>query len=441
VTAGEDLVGHAATEEPAVADHAASQPGRWFAPSRLHAGLSRLSAALFDADREETYERSIDTNSTSSGQAKNPAFDGLRGLACILVVLGHSRWIIVPPDVIESTGPMRGLFFSESLAVIVFFVMGGFLVTRSLLDTQRRIGAIPVGRFWLRRLVRIGAQVVPFAAVILVVSIFDRWDTYSGEQTRRSLVNILRFTFNWSLVNDPLGNRDDLGHLWYLSVEQQVYLVLVMLLVWLARYRLSLVTVLCGGAIAVIINRWLVFDQEGWYVATLRTLTRADGLLLGSAAAVLFSVLRRFRSVARTVTLPALGVVAFLVLLSPQLSTVAFLQTQGIAFVVAATILVLATAVAAQADGLAERLLSWSPFRFFGIISFPLYIWHLPVYHATQRWAGDLPWLTRAAIAVASLVVIVGIMQVAVERPVGRWLDRNRHSASGAEARMAAATA
>ena len=437
---GEDLV-HADAETSDAADVVGSPSVRWYAPSGIRAGLARLSAAFFDADREETYERSIDTNHTSTGHVKTPAFDGLRGIACILVVLGHSRWIIVPPDVIESAGPMRGLFFSESLAVIVFFVMGGFLVTRSLVETQRRHGSIPIGRFWLRRLVRIGAQLVPFAAVILVVSILDRWDTYSGEQTRRSLVNILRFTFNWSLVNDPLGNRDDLGHLWYLSVEQQVYVVLVLLLVWLARHRLSLVTVLCGGAIAVMINRWLVFDQQGWYVATLRTLTRADGLMLGAAAAVLFSILRRFRAVARMVTLPALGVIAFLVLLSPQLSTVAFLQTQGIVFVVAATILVLATAVAAQPDGLAERLLSWPPFRFFGMISFPLYIWHLPVYHATQRWARDLPWLARAALAAAALVVIVGIMQLAIERPVGRWLDRNRHGASGGAREMAAATA
>ena len=202
--------------------------------------LAALSSALFDADNEPSYEPSIDTNRTSTGRNKVPAFDGLRGIACVLVVLGHS-WIIVPTDVIDSAGALRGLFFSQNLAVITFFVLGGFLVTRSLLEQQHRTGTVPVGRFWLRRLVRIGAQLVPFALVILVVSIVDNGTPTPREQTRRSLVNILRFTFNWSLVNDPLGNRDDLGHLWYLSVEQQVYLVLVLLLVWLAHYRLPLI--------------------------------------------------------------------------------------------------------------------------------------------------------------------------------------------------------
>ncbi len=388
--------------------------------------LSALSSALFDADNEPSYERSIDTNRTSTGRNKVPAFDGLRGIACALVLLGHS-WIIVPSDVIDSAGAMRGLFFSQNLAVITFFVLGGFLVTSSLLDQQHRSGTVPVGRFWFRRLVRIGAQLVPFALVILVVSIFDKWDTYTADQTRRSLVNVLRFTFNWSLVNDPLGNRNDLGHLWYLSVEQQVYLVLVLLLVWLAHYRLPLIVLLVAASIAVIVNRWIVYDRDGWYVASLQTLTRADGLLLGAAAALAFPLVRRHVNIARSVTLPALGVVVLLILLSARLSNVAFLQTQGILFVIAATALVLATAVAARPGGLAERFLSWAPFRFVGLISFPLYLWHYPVFYGAQRWAGELQWLPRALITMLALALIVAIVQLMIERPVGRWLDRNRH--------------
>jgi peptidoglycan/LPS O-acetylase OafA/YrhL len=388
--------------------------------------LTGLGATALDVEHEGSLTASIDTDRTSTGRRKIAAFDGLRGIACVLVLLGHS-WIIVPTDVIDSTGAVRGLFFSQNLAVITFFVLGGFLVAHSLLEQQQRIGTIPVGRFWVRRLVRIGAQLVPFATVILIVSIFDRWDQFTGDQTRRSLVNILRFTFNWSLVNDPLGNRDDLGHLWYLSVEQQVYVVVVVLLIWLARYRTALIVTLCAAALAVMVYRWIVFDRDGWYVASLRTMTRADGLLLGCAAALAFPLFRRVSGVARAATLPALVLFAFLVLLSAPLSNVAFLQTQGIVFVLAATVLVLAIAVSARPDGLAERFLSWTPFRFVGLVSFPVYLWHYPAFWAADRWAKDMQWLPRALITLLALAAIVAITQVAIERPVGRWLDRNRH--------------
>ena len=65
----------------------------------------------------------------------------------------------------------------------------------------------------------------------------------------------------------------------------------------------------------------------------------------------------------RAATLPSLVMLTFLVLLSPQLSNTAFLQIQGIVFVLAATALVLGVAVANRPDGLAERFLSWAPFR------------------------------------------------------------------------------
>lgn len=43
--------------------------------------------------------------------------------------------------------------------------------------------------------------------------------------------------------------------------------------------------VLGVGAISVMANRRITLDQDGWYVASLRTFTRADGLLLGALAA------------------------------------------------------------------------------------------------------------------------------------------------------------
>lgn len=167
------------------------------------------------------------------------AFDGLRGFACLVVLLGHS-WVIVPLGEIDRVGPVLGLFRSPSLAVTTFLTLGAFLVTRGLLADEQRSGSFGIDQFWMRRLVRLGSQLYVFVIVILVVSWFDRWDEWSAQQTQRSLLGVSTFTFNLNLVSDNAElNRADLGHLWYLSVEQQFYLVWAFVLAWFGRFRRS----------------------------------------------------------------------------------------------------------------------------------------------------------------------------------------------------------
>ena len=124
--------------------------------------------------------------------------------------------------------------------------------------------------------------------------------------------------------------------------------------------------------------------------------------------------------------LPALVAMIVTVLASSELSDVAFLQAQGIVFVLVVTALVVSVATAANPTGLGERFLAWAPFRFVGKVSFPVYIWHYPAFYAADRWANDMAWMPRLLLTLAALMVIVAICQIAIEQPVGRWLDRNR---------------
>lgn len=374
---------------------------------------------------EKLLEPSIDSDRTSTGRSKVGAFDGLRGVACILVVLGHS-WTIVPTDVIDSTGPLLGAFRSGSLAVTLFLVLGSFLVTRSVLEQEERTGTLRIDRFWMRRLVRIGSQLAVLVLVVWAVSLFDRWDDWTSAQTQRSLIGVSTFTFNWSLINDALENREDLGHLWYLSVEQQFYVVWLVVLAWLYRYRYPLMAILGVSTIAVFAWRFHVLDNDGWWQASLKTTTRVDGMLLGALAALAYPIVRRHVEQARLATLPCLGLLAALVLLSPELSDFAYLQTQGVVFTITAATMVLAIAVASNATGLAERFLAWGPFQFVGRASFPVYLWHLPIFYAATRWATQIAWLPRALGTLLALSIVVVITQLGIERPVGRWLDRNR---------------
>lgn len=368
-----------------------------------------------------------ETGATATTE-RTPAFAGLRGVACLIVVFGH-LWAIVPESwLADHTGPLHGLFKSGSLGVTLFLVLGGFLVTRSLVDHDERTGSFGVPRFWGRRLLRLGPQLYLMLAVLFVVSRFDRWDEWPTSMTDRTLAGIATFRFNLDVANgDPAAYRPDLGHMWYLGMEQQVYLVWVAVLAWLGRFRLTVMMLLVAGIAYCYWWRWDVRDrlgESGWWRASLHTFSRADALLVGCLAALAFPYVRRFVRTARLLTAPALATLVVLVLFSADLDDTAYLEGQGIAFVGVTAVLVLAVAVAGDHDGIAERILATRPLRLLGSVSFPVYLWHLPLFWASARWAAHIDWAPRAAITVLVLAGIVAVTDRFVERPVDRWLHQ-----------------
>ena len=355
------------------------------------------------------------------------ALDGLRGLACILVVLLHSV-LIVPYPRLEDTGPFFRLFKSGSLGVTIFFVVGSFLVTRGLINESNWTGMIRVDRFWMRRLVRVGAQLYVLVIALLVVSWFNRWDVWDATQHQRSLLTAATFTLNWSLIDNPANVRDDIGHLWYLSVEQQFYFVWLFVLAWLGRFRRFLIVALAGSTIAVFVWRFRVIDTQTTWIAGLRTSTRADGLLLGALAALVSPLMRSWTRIARWISLPCLATLSYLVYLSPMLDDYAYLKAQGIVFALVTTLLVLSIAIRDDRRGSVERILTFPPLVFIGLISFPLYLWHYPVFWASSRWAREWTWVSRAVGSCVVLSAIVLVMYVFVELPVTRWVGRVREA-------------
>src|SRR5258708_1901857 len=69
-----------------------------------------------------------------------PQLDGIRGLAVLGVVTFHT-W----PQIARDGG----------LGVTVFFVLSGFLITRLLLKEHDAVGRISLGRFYMRRALRL----------------------------------------------------------------------------------------------------------------------------------------------------------------------------------------------------------------------------------------------------------------------------------------------
>jgi peptidoglycan/LPS O-acetylase OafA/YrhL len=328
-----------------------------------------------------------------------PQLDGLRGLA-ILAVLGTH---VVFLDGGSYEWALRGGF----LGVDVFLALSAFLIGAVLLRELDRTaaGGEPAldGRDFARRRAR---RLYPPLVVFLVLEgvVAVAIGTGLGEQLLQS-ASALTFTANLQL---GWGHQPpyELVHLWSLSLEAQFYLLMAVGL-WWGRHRVRqpdrLVALLLLGAVGVAMWRlWLYrhgVDLEALYE---RPDARADSMFLGVAAALVWRsrlVGERALRLGGAAGAAALGVV--LVVATPSS---AWLFEGGFTLVAAAAAAMVAAA--AGGTGAVAALGRWKPLRWFGAISYSLYLWHLPLYLWTVRALPDAPLALKATVAVGSSIAV-----------------------------------
>ncbi|SDP02089.1 Peptidoglycan/LPS O-acetylase OafA/YrhL, contains acyltransferase and SGNH-hydrolase domains [Pedococcus dokdonensis] len=348
------------------------------------------------------------------------ALDGLRGITIILVVINHA-WILWPRDQIDKVPIVRGIFQGGS--VVVFFVIGGFIVTLTLLREQAR-GILDPLRFYLRRIVRIGVQLLPACLAILVIHRVDPTDPFSDSTTTRSIINVLTYTWNQYAINHVFEARSDLGHLWYLSVQQQCYLVLPLLLIVFARRRRVLALLLVAAAAAVVAHRLEVVATDGWYRASLATTTRSDGLILGVVAALGLGYASRWSRRADLTALLASIALLGLLVLSGEIDPLQYLRAWGVAFTLVSVALVVALYYCTEGSW-ASRLYSVPALQYLGRASLAIYVWHLIIFETVARHTTTWEWEARSVLSFALLAVVTVAAQRFIEDPTRNWLRRS----------------
>jgi hypothetical protein len=219
----------------------------------------------------------------------SPALDGLRGIALILVLVYHFTGV---------TGPLPGGWSG----VDVFFVLSGFLITALILDERKLLGRVDLGRFYARR----GLRLLPALLVMLTI-----WSglllLFHGSNWFGAVPNggksggtvdvgpalghvalVLTYGINW--VHAIWHGHAPLGHLWSLAVEEQFYLVWPFtLLVFLRLPSARRVWPVLTLALASAALPFFLYDGgAGKNRIYFGTDTRAVGLLLGAAAALIW---------------------------------------------------------------------------------------------------------------------------------------------------------
>ena len=302
-----------------------------------------------------------------------PALDGLRGVAVLCVLVHHLDW------------PYVGGGF---LGVDVFFALSGFLITTLLLEDHAARGEVALGEFFARRALRL----YPALCGLVILSIASAWWRPDVGPGRISAVatSVLLFFSNWFLIADSRSWVGGMGPTWSLSVEVHFYLAWGVAVWWLTRRRAANLTRLSQLALAIALGSalWRIWvwqhspDINRPYCGTD---TRLDALFLGVLAALVrlahlagqplwLARLGRPGVAALEALLIAVG--AVLVSTLSLRSPAAYLGGFGAAG--AASALVILVVLLNPHSRLAGPLrLPW--LRWFGRISYSLYLWHLPI--------------------------------------------------------------
>ena len=393
-----------------------------------------------------------------------PGLDGLRAIAVAAVLVYHANheWL-------------SGGF----LGVEVFFVISGYLITLLLLSEKERTGRVRLGQFWMRRARRLlPALFVMMAALAIYMSLFKQ-DPMG--QARGDLLGGTFYVSNWYQIWVGQGytaatSFAPLRHLWSLAVEEQFYLLWPLVMVVLLRKRgdklprvalwllsasvfisLTVAALYIGGTVFIGANSITnaascgAGDSHGYIslfghclnvneVLYLSTITRASGLMLGAAFALVWrpvAIMRGpLRKRGRLVDVIGLLGLIGLALLMNRLELVDSLTNEydpwlfrgGFLLTGLCTIAIIAAATHRRAY--IGRLLGIRPLHWVGTRSYGLYLYHWPIYQIIRK-PGEQLTMLQFLTALLIALPITELSYRLVELPVrqGRlreWLHGER---------------
>nr|WP_245606863.1 acyltransferase [Simplicispira psychrophila] len=329
----------------------------------------------------------------------NPALDGLRGVAIVLVLLSHAH---VPL--------FNGAFFGVDL----FFVLSGFLITSLLLIEHQAHGRLQYWRFYRRRFFRLMPALALFllAYCLLAPLLWPGLDDVYQD----ALVSILYLAdYGIAFFDSP----ETLLHMWSLSVEEHFYLIWPPLLVLLRRSRGAVWRPIALLYLLSWLWRilWVAQDQQ-FYEIFFRFDTRASGLLAGALLAALMVEKPHWIKWLRA----RMSYAMWLPLSIPLLMELGWDNQSAMVWgltVVELAAVVLLVAVQ-QRSGLVYDMLNAPVLVRLGTLSYGIYLWHYPV---VRYLRADYAWPVVVVLGLLISTALSALSFYTLERWAMRYRD------------------
>lgn len=347
-----------------------------------------------------------------------PSLDGIRAVAVVIVFIGHGFTL---------GGPWPG-----HVGVTIFFFLSGYLITTLLRREFDGAGRIALGKFYLRRAVRILPPAYITIAIAVIVGLVG-WlpSTQNVWGVLAELLNVTNYYMIWA--NNATGDvhtglPPETSMLWSLAVEEHFYLIFPAALIFLLRRRLTYRRVgYILVAACVLAVGWRVFLEattQDFYRLYIASDTRFDGLLAGAAMALLWNPALGDRSplglsdrAMRYVAAPIAAVVFVVAAFAPDPFRLTIADSA-----MYLALIPLFWLVIVHPGGATGRMLNQRWIAHVGVLSFSVYLLHRLVLHLLG------PIVPVAPLAdVLSLVVTLAaaqVMYIAVEKPLGRLRRR-----------------
>jgi peptidoglycan/LPS O-acetylase OafA/YrhL len=320
-----------------------------------------------------------------------PALDGLRGVAILLVMAAH-------------LGGLQETF--AFLGVNIFFVLSGFLITSLLLEEWDRSQRISLKAFYARRALRLLPALTAMLLVFVIVA--PQRHEFVIHQVHLALLAFF-YSMNWAIMSRR-AHVDFIGHTWSLSIEEQFYLLWPVILLFLLR-RTNRISMF-GWAMLAAVASWLTrnvlliyhFDPSKRLYYGLDT--RADALLFGCAAAIVIAsgLLPRSPRTNTVMLCAALISVAGLAWIGQKCYVDGPRMLQygwGLCSLFPALIILCLLTVPESFLG---RALGNTVLAYVGKVSYGLYLWHWPILRFVQMRSWPT-WKSNVVTILATVVV------------------------------------
>ncbi len=333
--------------------------------------------------------------------------NGLRALAVLGVVIFHADRAWLPGGFV---------------GVDIFFVISGFLISRIIL-AQCAAGQFSLAMFYARRAKRILPALLVVVSFVWTVGWFIAAPTQFHEIGGALLGNSY-FTVNfWLMRLAGVGGyfgadatTKPLLHLWSLSIEEQFYLVWSVLLLGLFKLERRLVFVVILVAFVASFVYSVVLTPIDPIAAFYLPWARGWELALGALLA--------YREVfwLRVLPYPSRGIANIGAGAGVALMLGAFLflnEAQSFPGWLAAIPTLGSALVIASPNSLpGEVALGNRVAGFFGAISYPLYLWHWPLFAFARIWPGVIPTAPVLLALACVAVLLAALTYQLIEQPV-----------------------
>jgi peptidoglycan/LPS O-acetylase OafA/YrhL len=332
-------------------------------------------------------------------RTRNAALDGLRAVAVSYVVLFH-YW--------------QDRFPGGFVGVDIFFVLSGFLITETLIREISATGSLDLARFYVRRSARL---LPPAIAVMIVVATLNAialretvWDNAVD------VACVLLHLASWKRAYmERFGDSVYYNHMWSLSIEEWFYLFWpILILASVTRHQTKSVNIRAALTISILLmilaaGLRVLYLHLGFSATRIYhgLDTRIDELLCGCSLA--FACRSRSFLEAASAAISRHRYVPFLCLMGlPVAAALCGIETTSISIIGYPTFYLLSAIVVFDArfngQSMLSKALSAGIFNYIGLISYGIYLWHMPVLMLVET----SPVADPTAQKVLSLVLSLG---------------------------------